>query len=81
VKQAPVFAKEEGDRLWEGGIIGIDSVSAVRAVYFFVGKVLCLHGGQEQRDIKPSHFQCQYAPDHYVYAQKVIQGPLVVGSN
>ena len=70
VKHAPVFTKEEEDRLWESGINGVDSpLALVRGVFFYVGKAPCLCGGQEQQDLKPSQFQCKYAPDRCVYVE------------
>ena len=70
VKHAEVFTSEEEAKLWESGTIGITSpLALVRAVFFYVGKTLCLRGGQEQRDLKPSQFCRKYDPDRYVYVE------------
>jgi len=34
---------------------------------FYVGKVCCLRGGEEQRNLKPSQFKCLTNPDRYIY--------------
>ena len=36
---------------------------------FCLEKTLCLHGGQEQRNLKPPQFHREYNPDHYVYVE------------
>ena len=30
---------------------------------------MCLRGGQEQQDLKPSQFRCEHDPDWYVYVE------------
>ena len=68
VKHAEVFTEKEELKLWETGTIGITNpLALVRAVFFYLGKTLCLRGGQEQRDLKPSQFRREYYPDRYVY--------------
>ena len=50
VKYTPVITKEEEDRLWEAKELGTDTPKQLlQAVFFHVGKVLCLCGGVEQR--------------------------------
>lgn len=70
VKHAAVVTHDEEDTLWKSGIIGIDDPLALqRAVFFYVGKVFCLQGGQEQRDLKPSQFVRSSNPDCYTYVE------------
>ena len=41
-----------------------------RAVFFYVGKVCCLRGGEEQRKLKLSQFtHCSDPEEHYVYTE------------
>ena len=43
VKHAEVFTVEEQAKLWESGTIGITNpLPLLRAVFFYVGKALCL---------------------------------------
>ena len=70
VRHAEVFSKEDEDKLWESGTIGVTNpLALVRAVFFYIGKTLCLRGGQEQRELKPSQFRREYNPDRYVYVE------------
>ena len=70
VKHAAIFTPEEEEKLWNTGSIGIQSPKAlVRAVFFYVGKSLCLRGGQEQRCLSPSQFRREFEPDRYVYIE------------
>ena len=38
-------------------------------VFFYIGKVFCLRGGEEQRQLKPSQLTRKKEPDHYVYVE------------
>ena len=70
VKHTEVITTEEEAKLWESGTIGInDPLPLVRAVFYYIGKTLCLRGGQEQRNLKPSQFRREYDPDRYVYIE------------
>ena len=70
VKHATVVTEEEEDTLWKSGVISIDDPLALqRAVFFYVGKVFCLRGGQEQRDLKPSQVVRSSNPDCYTYVE------------
>ena len=67
MRHAAVFSADEEDRLWDSGAIRTYSPQAlVRAVFFYLGKTLCLRGGQEQRNLKPSQFRQEYDPDRYI---------------
>ena len=48
VKHASIFSPEEELKLWSSGAIGTHSpLALVRAVFYTLGKSLCLRGGQE----------------------------------
>lgn len=40
-----------------------------KAVFFYVEKIYCLRGGEEQRNVKPSQFTRLNDPDWYVYTE------------
>ena len=40
-----------------------------RAVFFYVGKIFCVCGGQEQRSLTPSQFVRSEEPDCYTYVE------------
>ena len=66
VKHTPVISPKE-ELLWERGILGTDTpLKLQRAVFYLVGKVFCVRGGQEQRNLKPSQFKRHTKPDRYV---------------
>ena len=46
-----------------------DPVALLRAVYYYVGKVFCLHGGEEQRSLKVSQLKRSSDPDCYTYIE------------
>ena len=48
-----------------------DPKSLQNAVFYTVGKMLCLRGGVEHRSLKLSQFQRKTKPDHYVYVENV----------
>ena len=65
VKHATVVTPQEEELLWSTGTIGVSSpLSLQRAVFYYVGKVLCLRGGEEQRSLKISQFRRE--KDSYV---------------
>ena len=41
----------------------------LRTVFFYVGKVCCIRGGEEQRNLKPSQFKRYTNPHHYMYIE------------
>ena len=70
VKHAPLITEEEESALWESKVIGDHNPLALqRAVFYYVGKVFCLRGGEEQRSLKPSQFFRTSNPDCYTYAE------------
>ena len=72
VNHAEVISKQEENKLWESGVLGdSDPKSLQNAVFYTVGKMLCLRGGVEHRSLKLSQFQQKSQPDHYVYVENV----------
>lgn len=52
------FTKEEENQLWVCGVLGIDNpTSLLRAVFFNNGKIFCLRGGEEHRNLRLSQFR------------------------
>ena len=71
VKHAAIVSESEEDALWKSGVVGTDDPLALqRAVFYYVGKVFCLRGGQEQRNLKPSQFVRSSDPDRYTYVEQ-----------
>ena len=70
VNHVAVVTPEEENKLWESKVIGVHTpLALVRAVFFYVGKVFCIRGGQEQRHLKRSQFKRSYNPDCYTYVE------------
>lgn len=56
--------------MWQLEIMNVNTpISLQRAVFFYVGKMCCLRGGEEQRMLKISQFHCSYDPDVYTYVE------------
>ena len=67
VKHAQLITATEENSLWNNG-----SPRALQnAVFFTVGKMFCLRGGQEHRGLKISQVVRFYDPDRYVYYENV----------
>ena len=70
VRHTTIFSVEEENKLWEAGVLAITSPKALqRVVFFYVGKLFCIRGGEEQRKLGPSQFRRVRDPDHYVYTE------------
>ena len=70
VKHAPEITKEEENRLWEKGVLGVSTpLGLLRAVFYCNGKNFCLRGGQEHRRLKISQLSRSSNPDRYVYTE------------
>lgn len=66
----PAITKEDENRLWETGVLNTKMPTGLqRAVFYYVGKVRCLRGGEEQRKLKPSQFTRLYNPERYEYIE------------
>ena len=51
LKHTPIITLEEENLLWEKGILSTYTpISLQCAVFFYVGKVFCIHGREEQRN-------------------------------
>lgn len=69
VKHAAVISPEE-ELLWKTKTIGDHNpVALQRAVYYYVGKVFCLRGGEEQRALKISQLKRSRDGDCYTYTE------------
>ena len=67
IKHASIRSEEEAI-LWEQQILGFHSPKAlVKAVFFLNGKIFCLRGGKEHRELKLSQFQREH--DHWKYTE------------
>ena len=51
-KSTEILTKEEENKLWDSGILGVSCpISLQRAVFFVLGKYCCLRGGEEHRNL------------------------------
>ena len=70
---AEVFTVEEEDQLWESGVCGLGAPAALQnAAFYVVGKMFCLKGGAEHRELKASQLHRFSDPDRYVYIENVM---------
>ena len=70
VHHAPLISIEEEDQLWQMNILNVSEPKGLhRAVFYYVGKVCCLRGGEEQRNLKVSQFIRSRDPDMYTYVE------------
>ena len=70
VKHTAIISNEEEDKLWSSGALNVtDPKGLQQAVFYYVGKVYCIRGGEEQRCIKPSQFVRSHEPDCYTYTK------------
>ena len=68
VKHTPSISSEEEDRVWEAGIMGDKSPTALlNAVFFLNGMNFSLRGGKEHRELKRS--QLIREGDHWKYIE------------
>ena len=58
VRRAPIITADEEEKLWLSSILTITTPKGLqRAVFYYIGKCFCVRGGQEQRNLGPSHFR------------------------
>lgn len=70
VRHTPVVTVAEETKLWDLNILNTTTPKGLlRAVFYYVGKVCCLRGGEEQRCLKKSQFTRHYNPDMYKYIE------------
>uniref|UniRef100_A0A1X7V015 ZMYM2-like/QRICH1 C-terminal domain-containing protein n=1 Tax=Amphimedon queenslandica TaxID=400682 RepID=A0A1X7V015_AMPQE len=61
---------EEEKQLWDSTVLNVTTpIGLLHAVFFYIGKVFCLCGGAEQRNLKPSQFIRHSNPDKYLYVE------------
>ena len=65
-----IVTKEEENVLWERGGLNLNTpLGLLRAVFYSNGKVFCLQGGKEHRNLKISQFVRHCDPDRYIYTK------------
>ncbi len=61
---------DQEQKLWDSGVFDVaQPVGLQRAVFFYIGKVFCIRGGEEQRKLGPSQFKRSFNPDCYTYIE------------
>ena len=71
-KHTEIITKEEENKLWTGGILGLtlSPKALLRTIFFYNGKNFCLRGGAEHRGLKLSQFtRCSEPEDDYIYTE------------
>ena len=69
-RHTPIITADEEDRLWSSGVFSDDNPQSLQyAVFFYVGKVFCIRGGEEQRRLGPSQLVRSNDPDCYTYIE------------
>ena len=67
-RSTETFTKEEENKLWECGVLGVDNpASLLWAVFFSDGKKFCLQGGNEHRNSRLS--QLKRTENGYTYTE------------
>ena len=70
VHHTPIVTVEKEARLWEMKILDVSNPKGLLcAVFYYIGKVCCLRGGEEQRNFKKSQFTRLKNPDMYKYVE------------
>ena len=68
VKHHAAFIPEEENKLWEVGVFGTSDPQALQnAIFFYVGKCLCLMEGEEHHKLTRSQFIA--LPDGFKYVE------------
>ena len=72
VKHAKALSKDDEKKLWDSGVMGTTTPRALQnATFFIVGKMFCLRGGNELRNLKLSQIVLLHNPDRYEYNEHV----------
>ena len=72
VHHAEVITVEEEDQLWDSGVCGLNNPVALQnAAFYVVGKMFCLRGGVEHRELKLSQLNRLSGPERYIYIENV----------
>ena len=62
VRHAPIITPHE-DKSWVAEVFNINNPKALqRAVFYYIGKVFCIRGGQKQRTLELSNFKWSAKP-------------------
>jgi len=70
VKHTALITPDEEEQLWKSGVMCIKQpVNLKRTVFYYVGKVFCICGGEEQRKLGPLQFIRSENPDYYTYVE------------
>lgn len=70
VKHAAAVTFDEEEKLGSSGVLNVsDPKGLQQAVFYYVGKVYCIRGGEEQTALKPSQFVRSREPDCYTYIE------------
>lgn len=71
VKHTPTITHDEELLLWDLHILNTDTpLGLQRAVFFYIGKLCCLRGGEEQHNLKISQFiRKDSDPPSYAYTE------------
>ena len=72
VKHTPIITIDEENLLWSQGVLGMMTpTSLLNTVFFLNGKMLCLRGGREHRDLKIAQFifDCDEGGDYVQYSE------------
>ena len=70
VKHSGTISPHEEDLFWELGILGTSTpLALLRSVFYYNGKVFCLRGGDEHRQLKLS--QLKRVSKGYIYTENV----------
>lgn len=68
-RSTETFTKEEENKLWQCGVLGVHNpTSLLRAVFFNNGKSFCLRGGEEHRNLRLLQFKRN--ENGYSYTEK-----------
>ena len=67
LKHTGYITPNEEELFWKSGILGVSSPLALRSVFYYNGKVFCLRGGDEHRQLKFS--QLKRDSKGYVYTE------------
>ena len=66
VKHTPIITVDEEKLLWDSDILNVTTpLGLLRTLFFYIGKVCCRHGGDEQRSLKLSQFVRSSKPNKY----------------
>ena len=68
-RSAQTFQSVGENKLQESNVFNTGTAEGLQTVFFYVGKVCCLRGGQEQRELKISQFERFNNPERYVYSK------------